>query len=246
MCSVQSSGRCVRWTAGGMPAPTVEPIIGIDRDRAFGSDDQDSAFGVGAGRVEGECPVFFCRRCGEDRRAGGNRRRNCADDEDSLRWIGFTSNFLPAVSADLSVCDRTASWIFGHKRRRRSRRADVGERPGLATIFGEGQVGAVVSGCCISAGDNAVVRRGRRWRRFRRSRGREDWGVVDLPGLSAVGGVEDTSGLAPGSEPDVGVGAAEGREQMRCTSSRRRRLLRLRLRQEVAQAGWDARFDRRR
>ena len=34
----------------------------------------------------------------------------------------------------------------------------------------------------------------------------DDGSVEDLPGLAAVGGVEDAGGFAAGGEPDVGVG----------------------------------------
>ena len=72
----------------------------------------------------------------------------------------------------------------------------------------------------------------------------EDGGVEDLPGLSAVGGVEDAGGAASGGEPDV-RGSADCAAGWRGRSCWRRMRLRLRLRRGVARAGLASRSGRR-
>ena len=85
---------------------------------------------------------------------------------------------------------------------------DWGEDPGFAAVAGEGKVGAVLAGMfVVAAGDYAVIG-------IAESDGEdsggvgavEDWSVEDLPGLAAIGGVEDAGCFAACSEPDVGVG----------------------------------------
>ena len=85
---------------------------------------------------------------------------------------------------------------------------DLGERPGLAAVVGEGEVRSVLVGMfVITSGDDAV-------KRVAESDGKdaggigavEDRGVEDLPGASAVGGVEDAGSAASGGEPDIGIG----------------------------------------
>jgi len=83
--------------------------------------------------------------------------------------------------------------------------ADGGERPGFAAVVGEGEVRAVLVGMfVVAAGDYAVQRVAES---YGEDSGRVlavDYGSVeDLPGLSAVGGVEDAGGAAAGGEPDV-------------------------------------------
>src|SRR5947209_3278180 len=87
-------------------------------------------------------------------------------------------------------------------------RGDFGKRPGFAGIVGECEVGAVLFGMfVVSAGDDAVEwvakgdgeNSGRVW-------AVDDRRVEDLPGLAAVGRVEDAGGFAAGGEPDVGIG----------------------------------------
>ena len=85
--------------------------------------------------------------------------------------------------------------------------ADWRKGPGFAAVVGEGEIGAVLVGVfVVASGDYAV-------QGIAESDGEDsggilavdDGGVEDLPGLAAVGGVEDAGGAAAGGEPDVGV-----------------------------------------
>ena len=91
------------------------------------------------------------------------------------------------------------------------------EGPGFAAVCCESQVGAVLIWMfVVASGDYAVSG-------VAKGDGENSGGVGavddgsrgDLPGLSAVGGVEDAGYAAPGGEPDVEVGkgvAAPGAE----------------------------------
>jgi len=83
-----------------------------------------------------------------------------------------------------------------------------GQSPGFAAVFREGEVGAVIVGMfVVAAGDYSVLGVAEGDRENSGGIGAvDDWSVRDLPGLSAIGGVEDAGGFASSGEPDVGVG----------------------------------------
>ena len=86
--------------------------------------------------------------------------------------------------------------------------AERGESPSLAAVGGKSEVGAVPVGMfVVASGDHAVSDVAKRDGEDSGGVGAVDDGRIgDLPGLSAVGGVEDAGGAASGGEPDVGVG----------------------------------------
>src|SRR6266567_4557782 len=79
--------------------------------------------------------------------------------------------------------------------------------PAFSSVLGEGKIGAVFFGTLVvTSGDYAVQRVSEGdGENSGRVEAVEDGAVDDFPGLSAVRGVEDASGLAARAEPDVRV-----------------------------------------
>src|SRR5579864_225848 len=184
-------------------------------DGAFGADDQRPTFWKRADCIEGEALLLLSVDA-----AGIVGRAEIKDevfshDEKALwrDWFGqfFSDPFRGLLLGLLPEGCSIHLLVVGHGREI-CLRMQVGERPRLAAIRGESQVGAVVIGMLVvAAGDDAVTRvaegdgedAGGFWTV-------EDGSVEGLPGFSAVRGVEDAGGFAAGGEPGVGIGGRFG------------------------------------
>src|SRR5579859_696963 len=91
-------------------------------------------------------------------------------------------------------------------------RLDGGNGPGLSAVVGESEIRSILFWPLVVAAGNGAVQR------ILEGDGEdsggvgavEDRGLKNLPGLPAIGGVEDASGGASGGEPQVLVGEGRG------------------------------------
>jgi hypothetical protein len=198
-------------------------------DGTLRSDNQHAAFGIGAGGVEGEAKSFIASKTA---RVGGRakiKNEIFADDKNPLRgdWLhanflaGCLSRFFLRKLANGFFVDPAVIGYGGEV----GEGMEVGECPGLASVFRESEIRAIILGMfVIASGDYTVgcVAKGD-GEDSGGVRSMQDRSVVDLPGLSAVGRVEDAGRLAPSGEPDVevGLGTRIVRREERDTGVRR-------------------------
>src|SRR5208283_79711 len=187
-------------------------VSGDGNDCAFGADDQRSASGVRTYGVELYSQLFFG---GDAGRVGGREEVEdevLANEEESLRRRRLHARLLSCAFCTGSIlllqdCGLVHAAVVGGAGKV-CERMDCGESPGFAAVIGEGEVGAVVVGIfVVAASDNSVQRVAEGDGENSGGVGAvEDGSIEDLPGLSAIGRVEDAGGAASGGEPDVGVG----------------------------------------
>jgi hypothetical protein len=190
------------------------------RDGTLRSDNQYSSLRVGAGGVEGEPKFFIASEPARIGRRAKIKNEIFADDKNPLRGDWLHANFL-AGRLSRFFLRKLANGFFvdpaviGYRGEVREG-MQIGECPGLASVFRESEIRTVIFGALVvTSGDYAVggVAKGNGedsggvW-------SMQDGGVVDLPGLSPVRRVEDAGGLAASGEPDVGVG--RGTRIVRC------------------------------
>src|SRR6266576_833296 len=194
------------------------------RDGAFGPDYQRPAFWKGADCVEGEALLLLPVDAVGIVRPAEVEDEVFSHDEKTLwrDWLGqpFPDPFLGLLFGLLPEGCSIHLLVVGHSGKV-CLRMQFGERPRLAAILSEGQVGAVVVGTfVVAAGDDTVMRVAEGDGEDTGGFGTvEDGSVEGLPGFSVVWGVEDAGCFAASRAPDVWIG---GRRSARAPLVRER------------------------
>jgi hypothetical protein len=179
----------------GKPAAFL--ILGDGGDGTFGADEDGATGGVGADGVELNAGLFGWAD------AGGVLGRMEVEYEfgvgEEQADVSLVILFILGGECSEFAVVRDSGEV--------GLREDFGESPGLAAVGGGGEVRAIVVGMfVVSAGDDAVVCVAKGDREDSGGIGSVgNGGAEDLPGASAVSGVEDTGRFAAGGEPDVEI-----------------------------------------